>query len=207
MNSSSLQPLGGLLTLDSALSARNRTLGYNDVMRAFGRMRGVSYAFDAVDAQALYTRAQDYVVRLTQAEMAFAHSNALTRKRETAAPFFSLLEEELPEKADGIDYFLRGCELCAQAAEVNPAQVLTFAALRDELRARLPLEKAESMLGSLLGGRIGVLFAKPQIDRRLVIACLYQVLLREGSFSPLALRTLSAFPREMLCALTLRDIL
>ena len=81
-------------------------------------MRGVSYAFDAVDAQALYTRAQDYVVRLTQVEMAFAHSNALTRKRETAAPFFSLLEEELPEKADGIDYFLRGCELCAQAAEV-----------------------------------------------------------------------------------------
>ncbi len=201
------QPLGGLLTLDSALSARNRTLGYNDVMRAFGRMRGVSYAFDAVDAQALYTRAQDYVVRLTQVEMAFAHSNALTRKRETAAPFFSLLEEELPEKADGIDYFLRGCELCAQAAEVNPAQVLTFAALRDELRARLPLEKAESMLGSLLGGRIGVLFAKPQIDRRLVIACLYQVLLREGSFSPLALRTLSAFPREMLCAMTLQSIL
>ena len=97
------QPLGGLLTLDSALSARNRTLGYNDVMRAFGRMRGVSYAFDAVDAQALYTRAQDYVVRLTQVEMAFAHSNALTRKRESAAPFFSLLEEELPEKADGID--------------------------------------------------------------------------------------------------------
>ena len=118
------QPLGGLLTLDSALSARNRTLGYNDVMRAFGRMRGVSYAFDAMDAQALYTRAQDYVVRLTQVEMAFAHSNALTRKRESAAPFFSLLEEELPEKADGIDYFLRGCELCAQAAEVNPAQVL-----------------------------------------------------------------------------------
>ena len=90
------QPLGGLLTLDSALSARNRILGYNDVMRAFGRMRGVSYAFDAVDAQALYTRAQDYVVRLTQVEMAFAHSNALTRKRESAAPFFSLLEEELP---------------------------------------------------------------------------------------------------------------
>lgn len=38
------QPLGGLLTLDSALSARNRILGYNDVMRAFGRMRGVSYS-------------------------------------------------------------------------------------------------------------------------------------------------------------------
>ena len=72
-----------------ALSARNRTLGYNDVMRAVGRMRGVSYAIDAVDAQALYTRAQDYVVHLTQVEMAFAHSYALTRKRETAAPFFS----------------------------------------------------------------------------------------------------------------------
>lgn len=61
------------------------------------------------------------------------------------------------------------------------------------------------MLGSLLGGRVGVLFAKPQIDRKLVISCLYHLLLREGSFSPLALRTLSAFPRETLCALTLKE--
>ena len=201
------QPLGGLLTLDSALSARNRILGYNDVMRAFGRMRGVSYSFDAVDAQALYARAQDYVIHLTQLETSLCHSNALTRTREIGAPFFSLLEEDLPEKADCIDYLLRGCELCAQIAEVNPAQVMTFATLRDELHARLPLEKAESMLGSLLGGRVGVLFAKPQIDRKLVISCLYHLLLREGSFSPLALRTLSAFPREMLCALTLKEIL
>ena len=201
------QPLGGLLTLDSALSARNRILGYNDVMRAFGRMRGVSYSFDAVDAQALYARAQDYVIHLTQLETSMCHSNALTRTREIGAPFFSLLEEDLPEKADRIDYLLRGCELCAQIAEVNPAQVLTFAALRDELHARLPLEKAESMLGSLLGGRVGVLFSKPQIDRKLVISCLYHLLMREGSFSPLALRTLSAFPREMLCALTLKEIL
>lgn len=201
------QPLGGLLTLDSALSARNRILGYNDVMRAFGRMRGVSYSFDAVDAQALYARAQDYVIHLTQLETSMCHSNALTRTREIGAPFFSLLEEDLPEKADCIDYLLRGCELCAQIAEVNPAQVMTFATLRDELHARLPLEKAESMLGSLLGGRVGVLFAKPQIDRKLVISCLYHLLLREGSFSSLALRTLSAFPREMLCALTLKEIL
>ncbi len=201
------QPLGGLLTLDSALSARNRILGYNDVMRAFGRMRGVSYSFDAVDAQALYARAQDYVIHLTQLETSMCHSNALTRTREIGAPFFSLLEEDLPGKADCIDYLLRGCELCAQIAEVNPAQVMTFATLRDELHARLPLEKAESMLGSLLGGRVGVLFAKPQIDRKLVISCLYHLLLREGSFSPLALRTLSAFPREMLCALTLKEIL
>ena len=201
------QPLGGLLTLDSALSARNRILGYNDVMRAFGRMRGVSYSFDAVDAQALYARAQDYVIHLTQLETSMCHSNALTRTREIGAPFFSLLEEDLPEKADCIDYLLRGCELCAQIAEVNPAQVMTFATLRDELHVRLPLEKAESMLGSLLGGRVGVLFAKPQIDRKLVISCLYHLLMREGSFSPLALRTLSAFPREMLCALTLKEIL
>ena len=201
------QPLGGLLTLDSALSARNRILGYNDVMRAFGRMRGVSYSFDAVDAQALYARAQDYVIHLTQLETSMCHSNALTRTREIGAPFFSLLEEDLPGKADCIDYLLRGCELCAQIAEVNPAQVMTFATLRDELHARLPLEKAESMLGSLLGGRVGVLFAKPQIDRKLVISCLYHLLLRAGSFPPLALRTLSAFPREMLCALTLKEIL
>ena len=39
-------PLGGLLTFDPELSARNRTLGYNDTMRAFGRLRGVAYSFE-----------------------------------------------------------------------------------------------------------------------------------------------------------------
>ena len=108
---------------------------------------------------------------------------------------------------NGLDGAFGACELCAQIAEVNPAQILTFSALRDELHARLPLEKAESMLGSLLGGRVGVLFAPPQIDRRLVISCLYYLLQREGTLFPLAMHTLSPFPREMLCALTLQAIL
>lgn len=199
-------PLGGLLTFDPERSERNRILGYNDTMRAFGKMRGTRYAFDPLDAQALYSRAQDFIVHLTQLEAGLQTANALTR-RQDSAPFFSLLEEDLRPGADVIDYFLRACELCAQIAEVNPAQVFTFGAFTQELRARLPLGKAESMLGSLLGGRIGVLFAPPQPDRKLVIACLYHLLQRESTFSPLAMHTLSAFPREMLCALTLREIL
>ena len=83
----------------------------------------------------------------------------------------------------------------------------TVEALRGALRARLPLEKAESMLDSLLGGRIGVLFAPPQPDRKLILACLYHLLQRESGFSPLAMHTLSSFPRELLCALTLREVL
>lgn len=200
-------PLGGLLTLDNALTARNRTLGYNDTMRAFGRVRGVRYTFEAVDAQGLYARAQDYVIRLTQLETVLAHSNALTRTRESAAPFFSLLEEDLPEKADVIDYFLRGCELCAQIAEIEPAQTLTFAVLQRRTACASAADESGIHARFAFGRRVGVLFAKPQLDRKLIISCLYHLLLREGSFSPLALRTLSAFPREMLCALTLRDIL
>ena len=200
------QPLGGLLTFSPEQSARNRIIGYNDVMRAFGHMRGTRYAFDPLDAQSLYTRAQDFVIRLTQVETGLQSANAITR-RDKAAPLFALLEDGLCAAPDAIDYFLRACELCAEIAEVNPAQVLTFAALTDELRARLPLEKAESMLGGLLGGRIGVLFSAPQPDRKLIIACLYQLLQRESAFSSLAMHTLSAFPRELLCAMTLREIL
>ena len=175
-------------------------------MRAFGQMRGTRYAFDSLDAQALHARAEDFVIRLTQVETGLQSANAITR-RDKAAPLFSLLEEGLRPGADVIDYFLRACELCAEIAEVNPAQVFTFAAFTDELRARLPLEKAESMVDSLLGGRIGVLFSAPQPDRKLIIACLYHLLQRENSFSSLAMHTLSAFPREMLCSLTLRNIL
>lgn len=175
-------------------------------MRAFGRLRGVAYSFDPVAALPLYSRAEDFLVRLTQVEAGLSSSNAITRK-ESAAPLFSLLEESLPAHADAIDYFLRACELCAQIAEVNPAQILTPEALRDELHAHLPLAKAESMLGSLLGGRVGALFAPPQLDRKLVISCLYHLLQREGTLFPLAMHTLSAFPREMLCALTLQAIL
>ncbi len=198
-------PLGGLLSFDSETVARNRILGYNDTMRALGMMRGIRYSFDQLDAQALYSRAQDFVVKLTQIEAALSLGNALAKK--DGAPLFSLLEEELPPGADAIDYLLRAMELCADIAQVNPAQVFTFATFTDELRARLPLEKAESMLASLLGGRIGILFASPQPDRRLVIACLYHLLMRENAFSGLALRTLTKFPREMLCALTLQAIL
>jgi len=198
-------PLGGLLSFDSETIARNRILGYNDTMRALGMMRGIRYSFDQLDAQALFSRAQDFVVRLTQIEAALGFSSALSKK--DSAPLFSLLEEELPPGADAIDYLLRAMELCADIAQVNPAQVFTFATFTDELCARLPLEKAESMLASLLGGRIGILFAAPQPDRRLIISCLYHLLLRENVFSGLALRTLSAFPREMLCALTLQAIL
>lgn len=201
----SAHSLGGLLTFDSENTARNRILGYNDTMRAMGMMRGTHYSFDQIDAQALYSRAQNFVVRLTQIEASLSFSNALAKKE--TAPLFSLLEEELPGGADAIDYFLRAMELCADIAQVNPAQVFTFQTFVDELRARLPLAKAESMLDSLLGGRIGVLFAAPQPDRRLIIACLYHLLLRENAFSGLALRTLATFPREMLCALTLQAIL
>ena len=197
--------LGGLLSFDSETIARNRVLGYNDAMRALGMMRGIRYSFDQIDAQALFSRAQDFVVRLTQIEANLGINHALTKK--DSAPLFSLLEEELPDGADVIDYLLRAMELCADVAQVNPAQVFTFRTFVGELRARLPLEKAESMLDSLLGGRIGVLFSSPQPDKKLVIACLYHLLLRENAFSGLALRTLAAFPREMLCALTLQAIL
>lgn len=201
-----VHPLGGLLTFDPALSARNRTLGYIDTLRAFGRVRGTHYAFETVDAQALYARAQDFVVRLTQVETSLKLGTALAR-HDSSAPLFSLIEEGLAPGADAIDYFLRACELCAEVAEVSPAQVFTFASFVDELRARLPLGKAESMLSGLLGGRIGVLFSPPQPDRKLIIACLYYLLQRESLFSSLAMHTLSAFPREMLCALTLKEIL
>ena len=198
-------PLGGLLNFDPETSRRNIILGYNDTMRAFGRLRGTRYSFDPTDAQALYARARDFIARITQVETVLRHSNALTRRDD--APLFALLEDGLPGRADATDYFLRACELCAEIAQVNPAQVFTFRAFADELRAHLPLAKAESMLDSLLGGRIGVLFSPPQPDRRLIISCLYHLLQRESTFSALTLRTLASFPREMLCALTLKEIL
>ena len=193
------QPLGGLLTFDPQRARENRILGYHDTLRAFGRLRGTCYSFDSIDAQRLQDRAQDFILHLTQFEA------DMSRKND--APLFALLEEELRPGADAVDYFLRACELCAQALDVNPAQLLTFSKLVDALHAALPLGKADVMLDSLLGGRIGVLFAPPQPDRKVVLACLYRLLKREGSFSPLAMRTLCAFPRELLCALTLCAVL
>ena len=192
-------PLGGLLTFDSALSRRNMTLGYNDALRAFGRLRGTRYSFDPIDAQRLCAPAQDFVCRLTAYEASLSGKNS--------APLFGLLEESLRPGADAIDYFLRACELCAETLSVDPTRVYTFDAFRDEIAKSLPLEHAQSMLGALLGGRIGVLFAPPQPDRRVVLACLLLLLRREGSFSSLAMHTLAAFPRELLCALTLKEIL
>lgn len=193
------QPLGGLLTFDPEVSRRNRTLGYNDALRTFGHLRGTHYSFDPIDAQALRSRAQDFVCKLTLFE-----AEQSGRKN---APLFPLLEEQLRPGADATDYFLRACECCAQALDVDPARVYTFAEFAQAIRERLPLQKADAMLASLLGGRIGVLFAPPQPDKALVLACLYRLLQRENGFSPLAMRTLKAFPQDLLCALTLGEIL
>lgn len=192
-------PLGGLLSFNPDRSARNRILGYNDTLRTFGKMRGTAYSFDPIDAQALYTRAQDFVVRLT-------HFEAALRKKDEA-PLFSLLEDGLKPGADVIDYYLRAGELCASMLDIEPAQVFTFSAFTDALRLNLPLDKADAMLDSLLGGRIGVLFAPPQPDKKLILACLYHLIRQENGFSPLTMRTLSAFPKELLCALTLSDMI
>ena len=197
-------PLGGLLTFDPDRSARSWQLGYQDAMRAFGRLRGTRYAFDPVDAQALHNRAQAFFARITRYEADLRRQNLFARREE---PFFALLQERLCPGADAIDYFLRACELCAETLAIDPAGTYTFDAMKEALRDALPLDSAQQMLGSLLGGRIGVLFAKPQPDQKLVLACLYILLSRETAFPPIALRTLCAFPRELLCALTLREIL
>ena len=194
-------PLGGLLAFNPEISRRNRTLGYNDAMRALGHLRGTQYSFDPIDAQRLRSRAQDFVVKLTQ----FESQHGLNRK--DASPLFFLLEEELSRGADAVDYLLRACELCGRVLGVDPVPVYRFAEFTQALRGKLPLQKADAMLDSLLGGRIGVLFAQPQPDKALVLSCLHRLLERENGFSPLAMRTLKSFPLELLCALTLREVL
>ena len=193
-------PLGGLLNFDPQRAKRAIALGRLDTLRAFGRLRGTHWSFDSIDAQLLLSRAQDFVCFLTafEADMSI---------RRGEAPLFALLESSLRPGADAIDYLLRSLELCAEALDLDPATLYTFDAMRDAIRAALPLEQARAMLGSLLGGRIGVLFAQPQPDRKVVLACLYLILQREGRFSSLAMRTLGAFPKELLCALTLMHVL
>ncbi len=185
--------LGGLLTFDPALSRVNRTLGYNDTMRAFGRLRGTRYTFDPLDAQRLVSRAREFVIWLTRVEA------DLEQVQYGGVPLFSFLEKDLPPAKDELDYFLRACELCADVAQVPPAQVLTFDSLVKQLRARLPLQEADEMAGTL--------FSSPQPDQKLVVACFYDLFKRGNVFSGTALRTLCAYPKELLCALTLRQIL
>lgn len=196
-------PLGGLLTFDPQASRRNEIIGYNDAMRAFGHMRGTRYAFDPTDAQMLFSRAQSFIARLTRADTQLERSGLIKRGD---APLMGCLEETLAPGADAVDYYLRACELCAEIAQLDPARVYTFDAFIQALRSQLPLERAAAMADSLLGGRIGVLFSPPQMDRRLVISCLYHILGRE-SLNHMAMRTLAAFPKELLCAITLKEIL
>ena len=193
-------PLGGLLSFDPERSARCRAIGYNDVLRAFGVLRGHRYSFDPASVRASDRRAEAFLAQLTKWD-------ATLYRKSDSSPLFSLLEEGMTGAADASEYFLRACELCADAAQLEPAKIYTVETLTEALRAALNFPKAEEMLSSLLGGRIGVLFAPPQPDKRLVIACLCRLLERESGLPALAMRTIASFPRELLCALTLRELL
>lgn len=193
-------PLGGLLSFDPQRSAVNRILGRNDTLRAFGRLRGFRYSFDPDSVRDYARRAEDFLAQLSRFDLILA-------RKPDASPLFSILEEELPGAPDACDYLLRACELCADVAHLDPAKVYTLPSFTEALRAALDYEQADEMLASLPGGRIGVLLAPPQPDGRLIIACLHRLLERETTLSSLTMRTLRAFPKELLCALTLRELL
>ena len=200
-------PIGGLMTFDPARVAWNRKLGYLDTLRAFGLLRGFSFAFDPEDVQAATIPAKDFVALLSRMEAGLRPSHAVSFGAKDRAPFFSLLEEEMGTRCDASDYFLRACELTAEIVQMDASEILTLDALSAKLAATLPLQRARELSESLVGGHVGALFSKPQIDRKLAVSCLYLLIKKRGMDFPLAGYAAGSFPREFVCALALTFLL
>ena len=200
-------PIGGLMTFDPERTAWNRKLGYLDTLRAFGLLRGFKYAFDADDAGASSDRARAFTVALSRMEAGLRPSHAVSLGAKDRAPFFTLLEEEMGTSCGAVDYFLRACELAAETVRLDPTRVLTLDSLSAQLASLLPFEHAKTLSESLVGGHIGALFSRPQIDRGLAVTCLYLLMKKRGMDFPLASYAAGSFPREFVCALALTFLL
>ena len=201
------RPLGGMMAFDPARAAFNRQLGVNDTLRAFGLLRGFSYAFDSGAFERERPRAEDFLSRLSQIESAQLSTHAISLPARERAPFFSLLEEGTHGELSALDYWLRACELLMDIAALDPLPIYTPSSLASALAAALPLERAQSLSASLAGGHIGALFAPPHPDKKLAVACLMLLLRERGMDFPLAGHAAASFPREFVSALALGFLL
>ncbi|MEF9973453.1 MAG: patatin-like phospholipase family protein [Clostridia bacterium] len=199
------QPLGSILLFDRPILDRNRALGYWDTLRAYQKVLGVCYSFDAKSVQAHAQDARRFSLGVGKLENSLNFRNAFTR-RAIRAPLTDTLKRRLPatRAATELDDLLAGAEIGADKLGIDPFKRYTVQEMNAALSQKLPLEEARACVDQYFAGA-GVKVVTELLisfDRAKLMTCLF-VLLRRGMIENALLVILTLFPEELLGAMYL----
>lgn len=193
-----LHSLGGFLDFDPGLLRRSRLLGYNDTMKAFGRMEGIKYTFVTEDPMDHADAAHRYALAAARFDAEAIRRGALASSQLQNAPLIRALTGETPlRRLSWNDVWLRGLELMAE--------VLGF---REDA-----IYRADQLIGR--GRRLAegsepspdvspATLAKRQAEgRRSLFTCIWQWLNANGGCPEASVPALAKYPAETAAALFL----
>lgn len=195
-----LHGLGGFLDFNPDLLRRSRLLGYQDAMKAWGRLDGALYTFRRVSDLAIADGARRFMGELTRFDGEVTRRGVIRMGQPVNAPLLAALSRETGGGAlSWKDVWLRGLELCAGAMgqrvdAIYDADVL-IARYRQYCAAQPFAEKFDD----------GGLQAVRRRGSRALLAFLYQRLALGQGFPADLLRRLSETPDEVAGAMFLNN--
>jgi NTE family protein len=183
--------LGGFLDFNPRLMARSLRMGYQDVMKRYGRFDGWLYTFRQVNALAVARPARHYLARLTRFDAEFMRRGSLRTGQPVNAPMLTALEAETAfERLDWKDVWLRGLELCAEVMGYREDAIYDAEVLIRQIRRYCDGAPLPEKLGD------AALHAAWKQGPRQTFATLSRWLIANGDFPKELWHRLGELPRE-----------
>lgn len=192
--------LGPILMFDREVLDRNILLGELDTLRAFGRVLGRRYSFDAASAAPHEGKARAFSIATAMLDDRIGFRRAVTRK-VSGAPVSGALLSALPEgRSTSIDELLIGAELIADLLDIDPYRLYSLDEFNALLLGSLPLADAGDWVRSASpADHMGI----HRLDRALSISVL-ALLLNDGGIADQALRAAARRPEDLVAASYIR---
>lgn len=128
--------LGTMMNFEREILNSNILAGYQDAMKAFGRMRGFVYSFEADSLKQYEKQIQRYFTHILRADAGQRTSGMFGRTSRVIRLCESLEQDTRGRMLGKEDYFVRGAELCGLSYGISPDQTYTMGEFLDILRER-----------------------------------------------------------------------
>lgn len=140
--------LGTMMNFEREVLDANILAGYQDAMKAFGKMAGFVYSFEKDSLKKYRKKIQRYFTHILRADAGQGSSGMFGRTSRVLRFCESLEEDTRGKMLTKEDYFVRGAELCGCGYGISPDRTYTMEEFLGILRDRREKEqeKGEALM-------------------------------------------------------------
>ncbi|MFI3115462.1 MAG: patatin-like phospholipase family protein [Clostridia bacterium] len=188
--------LGQILSFKDDFATKNRCLGYNETMKAFGKYAGFKYTFSEKSLQNVNPYADLFAKNILILEATIPASNLLVRKI-VSHPISKYIRESATENPSIEDFFVRGLEICMENLRFNPTVVYDLDDVNRKI-IKIFSNKSKYKYWDLFKNINKVSMS---IDKTYLIGCILYKILESDTFNDEIYILASIFPKETISAL------